>query len=212
VAQEGRTEGQVAADEPKPETLLAIYQEICGSHNAIADFRAKLLAALPLASGVGIFLLTDKSAADGLQVKALLPIGLFGVVAVIGLFMYEVRGIQDCTFLRKRAGAIEQQLKLQIATTQFNSRPAARCWGFADEIGAGWIVYGAVIAAWLFVAGYGVFGDGGLCGARRPGGLVAVGAAATLVFILMVAGSRWSRTDEREDGQGGPRGRSPDNV
>ena len=144
--------------------------------------------------------------------QALLPIGLFGVVAVLGLFMYEVRGIQDCTFLRKRAGAIEQQLKMHVATTQFNSRPAARFWGFADEIGAGWIVYGAVIAAWLFVAGYGVFGEGGLCGARRPGGLVAVGAAATLVFILMVAGSCWSRTDEREDGQGGPRGRSPDNV
>jgi hypothetical protein len=211
VAEEGRTEGQVAADEPKADTLVAIYKEICGSHNAIADFRAKLLAALPLASGVGIFVLTDKKPTDGLQVKALLPIGLFGVVVVLGLFMYELRGIQDCTFLRKRAGAIEQQLKLQVATTQFNKRPDPEVWGFADEIGAGWIVYGAVIAAWLFVAGYGVFGDGGLCGARRPGGLVAVGAAATLVFILMVAGSRWSRT-EREKRPDGPGGRSPDNV
>jgi hypothetical protein len=187
VAEEGRADGQ--GGEPKPETLLGIYQEICASHNAIADFRAKLLAALPLASGVGIFLLTDKTAATGLQVKALLPIGLFGVVVVLGLFMYELRGIQDCTFLRRRARGIEQQLKLPVATTQFNRRPGTKVWGFANEIGAGWIVYGAVIAAWLFVAGYGVFGEGGLFGACRTGGLVAVGAAATLVFILMLAKS-----------------------
>ena len=39
---------------PRQKILLADYTEVCRSHDAITDFRAKLLALLPLASGAGI--------------------------------------------------------------------------------------------------------------------------------------------------------------
>jgi hypothetical protein len=41
--------------------LLAEYQEVCRSHAGITDFRAKLLALLPLASGAGVGLLLAQS-------------------------------------------------------------------------------------------------------------------------------------------------------
>jgi hypothetical protein len=41
------------------DALRAAYEEISRSHLAITDFRGKLLGLLPLATGVGIFLLLD---------------------------------------------------------------------------------------------------------------------------------------------------------
>lgn len=64
------------------EELKVVYQEVCSSFHAIADFRAKLLGFLPLASGAGIFLLLNRSLTDGTE-QYLLPIGVFGV-AILG--------------------------------------------------------------------------------------------------------------------------------
>jgi hypothetical protein len=132
--------GEQQGSEPSAETLRAIYQEICASHNGIADFRAKLLALLPIASGVGIFLLVDKSTGGrpDFNIKFLVPVGLFGFVVTFGLFMYELRGIQDCTLLRARAEAIEKTLGTAVAGSQFRERPKTQFGGLANEIGAGW--------------------------------------------------------------------------
>ena len=43
------------------------------------------------------------------------PLGLFGFAAVFGLFMYELRGIQDCVTLRGCAQKIEEQLGIPSA-------------------------------------------------------------------------------------------------
>jgi hypothetical protein len=56
---------------PSPETLRAEYSEICKRYGAIKEFRAKLLALLPLASGAGVFLLL-KAGSSPLEAK---PIG-----------------------------------------------------------------------------------------------------------------------------------------
>lgn len=69
----------------KKEALRTAYQEVCRSYHAIADFRAKLLGLLPLASGTGIYLL-----AKG-DTNYLVPLGIFGFVVTLGLFVYEIR-------------------------------------------------------------------------------------------------------------------------
>jgi hypothetical protein len=86
--------------------------------------------------------------------KLLAPIGLFGIAVTLGLFMYELRGIEDCTMLRSRAKSIEEQLGVPVDQTQFGSWPAGKL-GLVDEIGAGWIIYLAVLASWTYVAGTG---------------------------------------------------------
>ena len=84
----------------RPATLRMVYEEICKTHNGIADFRAKLLALLPIASGAGVFFLFDKL--NGSDRKLLIAVGLFGAAVTFGLLMYELRGIEDCTVLRRR--------------------------------------------------------------------------------------------------------------
>ena len=72
----------------KTPDLQAAYGEICRSHDGIAEFRAKLLGFLPLASGVGIFLLLGNSNLfESSGISHLVPVGLFGVLITFGLFL-----------------------------------------------------------------------------------------------------------------------------
>ena len=147
-----------------PEAVRLIYQELCRSHSAIADFRAKLLALLPLASAGGIVLLLDGARPAG-SGPVLCAVGLYGFAVTVGLFMYELRGIEDCILLRARAQHIEAAhvlLALPEEASQFRGRGRGHLDGLVDEIGAGLIVYPAVMAAWLFVAGRGASIDGQL--------------------------------------------------
>ena len=137
------------------EATRIVYQEICKTHNGIADFRAKLLASLPIASGAGVFFLFDKL--NGSERKLFIPIGLFGAVVTFGLFMYELRGIEDCTELRRRAMAMEDVLGVPEEARQFDQGSVSGGKGnLVDEIGAAWIIYMTVIAGWIFVGGVGV--------------------------------------------------------
>jgi hypothetical protein len=103
------------------EQLLAYYEEVCRSHAAITDFRAKLLALLPIASGAGIGLLWSQ--ADGrANIPALLLIaaGLFGASVTVGLFFYEFHQMDDCQQLRNHGVWIERELGIEAG--QFGSK------------------------------------------------------------------------------------------
>ena len=74
----------------KPDELRAAYEEVCKAHDGIAEFRAKLLALLPLASGAGVFLLLSKDLGSDSR-PHLLGVGVYGVIIALGLFLYELR-------------------------------------------------------------------------------------------------------------------------
>jgi hypothetical protein len=133
--------------EIKPENLRVVYSEVCKSYHAIADFRAKLLALLPIASGAGgLLILAEKD-----TVKEYLgPIGVFGAAVTLGLFVYELRGIQRCRALIKAGKALET--KMEIDGGQFGSRPKGHMGGLIGAETAGWIVYLTVLAAWCYLA------------------------------------------------------------
>lgn len=127
--------------------LTAVYQEVCSSHQAIADFRAKLLGFLPLASGAGIFFLLNQTFADVTK-QYLLPIGVFGFAVTLGLSFYELRGIQQCNSLIRGGENIEELLGIH---GQFRLRPPPVN-GFIGNTLAARVIYPAVLAAWTFVA------------------------------------------------------------
>lgn len=133
--------------EIKPENLRIVYSEVCRSYHAIADFRAKLLALLPIASGAGgLLILSEKD-----TVKQYLgPIGIFGAAVTLGLFVYELRGIQRCKALIKAGSALET--RMDIADGQFGPRPKGHLGGLIGAETAGWIVYLTVFAAWCYLA------------------------------------------------------------
>jgi hypothetical protein len=130
---------------------LKVYEQLCNSYRAIDDFRTKLLALLPLATGGGIFLLVGDQA-RAKAIEAYLPfIGLFGFVVTLGLFLLELHGIRKCTHLIKAGEKLEENLGIDKEEGQFIDRPLGVI-GFINEPFAAGIIYPAVLAAWAFLA------------------------------------------------------------
>ncbi len=135
-------------EEPQQTKRLELaYQQVCTSYEAITDFRGKLLALLPLATGTAAALLIGREPSVFLG-----PLGLFGIAVTAGLYMYEFRGIQRCHRLEKQARTLERKLELSPEVGQFRGQPPRRWKNMLGPPGAGLVVYLAVIFAWLYVA------------------------------------------------------------
>jgi len=139
---------------PTDDTLIAEYQEVCNSHRAITDFRGKLLALLPVASGAGIFLLLDKpiKTPDTTFTTFLIAAGIFGAAVTIGLFFYEYGGMRECHRLRLGGEHLEHELRLKDGFSRFRDTQP----GLIGPPLAGAMVYFAVVGAWIFLFVHGL--------------------------------------------------------
>jgi hypothetical protein len=115
--------GSKAMPSPNP-NLQSAYDQLCESYRAIDDVRMKLLGALPLATGTGIFVFLNKDAGPLLKENSLAK-GIFGFLVTVGLALYEIYGIRKCLALIKTGTAIEEQWDVP---GQFLTRPTP-CWG-----------------------------------------------------------------------------------
>lgn len=131
----------------KEQILLTEYIGVCKSYQAISDFRGKLLALLPIVSGAGISLLISKN--YSIESSHLLAVGIFGALVTLGLFFYELRGIQKCKYLISLGSKLEGELRIELG--QYRDRPQ-RIAGFIGAETAGWVVYVTVLLGWLYVA------------------------------------------------------------
>jgi len=157
------------------------YGELCKAHGGITDFRAKLLAFLPIASGTGIYLLlSDKLNDKGMP--HLLGISIFGFLITFGLFLYELRGIQICNAMNKGAMSLEEKLLgADKDKGVFNGEPHPVYKGFVGATFAALIIYPSVMGAWTYV---------GYCGFVSCKGwaidhFTGIGIAAAAVVISM---------------------------
>lgn len=135
----------------KKDLLLAAYREVCHSYHAVDDFRAKLLALLPIASGAGgILLLTNDALREHLG-----PIGLFGLAITFGLFVYEYRGLNNCGRFIEVGKELEGDLRLENAMFKGEPRIGAiekKLFGFDGARTAAYTVYFSVMIGWIYVA------------------------------------------------------------
>jgi len=140
-------------NETKPNNIKTAYERVCAAHDQIADFRAKLLALMPIASGAGIlFLVSDKKPANEL----LIPVGIFGALITIGLFFYELRGIQKCRGLIACARKLERDLSPNLwKYGAFNFRQRGALKGFIGAAGAALVIYPTVIGGWIYIGSFG---------------------------------------------------------
>lgn len=176
------TDKEITAEErafrtkTEAENTRTVYTQLCESYRAIDDFRTKLLAALPLASGTGIFLLIGKPD-ERIQDGSLMPVGVFGFLAALGLYIFEIYRTRKCTHLILLEEFLEKELGIE---GQFKHRPT----GLEDfrlipksiaplisEPFASGIIYPAVLAAWAFVALY------------NPHASLATGLVAGTLFV-----------------------------
>jgi hypothetical protein len=178
--------GKMAED--KSEAVKVLYEQVCSSHNGIADFRAKLLALLPLASGVGIFLLVGDTPPANEILPLLLPVGVFGVLITIGLFLYELRNLQQCNAWIACAKKLEKELSPELCELgAFSFRPKAVLWEAVSNTWAALVIYPTVIGAWVYVAGVGLTQS-----LARNSTVLVVAAGATVgVFALGWAVDYW---------------------
>lgn len=90
---------------------LALYAHVCQTHTAIADFRSKLLALLPIASGAGIVFLVTAGNLSGVGRGILLTVvGLSGVLVTFGLYIYDVWQTDCCRHLLTYGRRLEVEL------------------------------------------------------------------------------------------------------
>ena len=170
------------ADEAKlaqhdAEHLRLIYSELCAAHHGIADFRAKLLALLPVASGAGIFLLLGAEVPGLRAATTQIATGIIGALLVFGLYLYELRGIQRCNALSACSCKIEALMVPGLpGHGAFSAEPGRVA--MATNTNAAIVIYATMLASWAFVSADGFAGEVGMV-------WVALGVPV-LVFVLAV--------------------------
>ena len=132
---------------------------------SLTDIRFRLLAFVPTFAGASVgFFGRARPAAE------LLAVGVLGLVATVGVYLYELRNSELYRAAAARTHEIEQQLEL----------PG----GLMVEHDSGLValVYGAALAGWSYLVTWGLVAAVDLDGAREAG--LAIGAAVGLSIFI----------------------------
>jgi hypothetical protein len=165
------------------------YQQTTGLLGAINDVRFKLLALVPTLSGAAVAVLGRPS-----STAVLLGVGLIGLVATVGVLLYELRNTQLYHYGLRRAQKLERQLGLMSLDDGvgpgglYSDRPtsALRLFGVlpVDRDAGLTLVYSAAIAGWTYLCAWGALHALGLDHARQFGGAIGIGVGLLLVVEL----------------------------
>lgn len=173
------------------------YDQTTQLLRSLTDVRFKLLAFVPTITGAAVGLVgRPRPAAE------LLAVGLLGLVATLGIFVYELRNSQIYNAVLHRAQELERRLGLTTAlggqgpggllgelpdrTTRFLGRlPLTHNGGVA-------LVYGAAFAGWTYLVAWGALGALDVGDARTAG--AGIGIVIGLLIIAEV-----ERIDRRAD-------------
>jgi hypothetical protein len=129
------------------EALLAEYGEVCSNFRELTEIRFKLLAFLPIAAAASTALADNEDLSSG----GALPLFMFGLVATLGLIVYNARNDQLYNELVSRAAAIEREVGLPDGGFANRLQPWLKI-GFArvsHGVGVAFI-YVSSLALWLF--------------------------------------------------------------
>lgn len=160
-AHSGATESHGAADaagrefsELPAELATQLYDQVCANVRATDESSFKLLSLVPLVSGGGIAILLSTNTTLA-RLPLVVFVGLFGAVVTFGLFRWELRNIQTCSRLIDVGAQLERERFKLPSSGQFSgrrSRPAPALFGRPiGKTEAEWIIYSAVIGAWLLL-------------------------------------------------------------
>ena len=188
------------------ELLRLDYQQTTDMLRSLTDVRFKLLALVPTLSGAAVAVLGHPGSA-----AELLAIGLLGLIATLGILLYELRNTQLSEYGMRRARQIEAQLGLGAlgsgagnaagpgaagpgaagpgaAGGLFSERPTQtlRLVGLApiDRDRGLALVYGAALAGWTYLVAWGALRGFDVGAARKIG--AGIGAGAGLLVIAEV--------------------------
>lgn len=124
---------------------LALYTEICNSWRALVDVRFKLLGLVPSVSAALLTVLLVQKPGEGPGAVGGVVIGMFGLIVVTALAIYDQRNSQLHDELISRGRRLEEELGVLIG--QFRGRPSS--WRFVKHDIALATIYIATAAAWV---------------------------------------------------------------
>jgi hypothetical protein len=166
------------------------YDQTLQLVRSLTEVRFKLLAFVPTIAGFGV-----GSFAKPRPAAELLAIGLLGLVATLGLFVYELRNSQIYAGAVRRARELEGALGMATGPGSLLAERrgrAARLFGlFAVWQNRGLaLVYGAALAGWAYLFAWGALKALDAGDARNWGGLIGI-----LFGLAVIADVEW--TDRR---------------
>ncbi len=141
------------------------YERTTRLLRSLIDIRFRLLAFVPTFAGASVgFFGRTRPAAE------LLAVGVLGLVATLGVYLYELRNSQLYVAAAERARQIERQLELPD--------------GLVVEHDSGLLalVYGAALAGWSYLVTWGLLHAFDLGDARENG--LAIGVAVGLLVVI----------------------------
>jgi hypothetical protein len=158
------------------------YEQTLQLVRTLTDVRFKLLAFVPTIAGFGVGLFGKPRPA-----VELLAVGLIGLVATLGIFIYELRNSQTYAAAVRRAAELERTLGLLSGPgglLRERRGRTARLFGLL----AVWqsrglaLVYGAAVAGWTYLFAWGALRALDVANARNGGLEIAV-----LIGLLVIA-------------------------
>jgi hypothetical protein len=165
------------------------YEQTTQYLRTLIDVRFKLLAFVPTVSGIAVAVVGQPRPA-----AELLGVGVLGLLATLGIFVYELRNTQISGTLIRRAAELERQLQLpsshsgQGSGGLYTERPGitVQLLGFlpvSHGLGLG-LVYSAAIAGWSYLVAWGGLKAVDTPQAQAAG--AALGAVAGVIVLFEV--------------------------
>jgi hypothetical protein len=162
------------------DNLRLDYDQTSELLRTLLDVRFKLLALVPTISGAAIAIVGHAS-----KPAELLGVGLLGLVAMIGILLYEVRNSQLYEYALQRATQLEKRLGLGL----FAERPglSVRPFGIAaagHQRGVA-LVYGAALGGWTYLVAWGALRELDVGSPRRGGAIIGIVLGLAIVAELL---------------------------
>ncbi len=174
----------------RAELLRVDYQQTTDFLRTLSDVRFKLLTLVPTLSGAAIAVLGHPSSP-----AELLGVGLLGLVATLGVLLYELRNTQLYEYAAGRAEQAERELGLPslgggpAPGGLFSERPGRtlRLFGVApvDRDRGLVLVYSAALAGWAYLVAWGALRALGAGSSREIGGAIGVAVGLFLLAELV---------------------------
>lgn len=184
------------------ELLRLDYDQTNEQVRALLDVRFRLLALVPTIAGASVaFLGSHRPAGE------LLALGLLGLLATIGMLLYDLSNTEILDAMLRHAWALERLLGFTAARgtdlrggvlSQFAPRHG-RLFGkvTVGQARAVGLVYGAALGGWSYLVAWGALRALDLSGAREVGGVIGACSAVAVMFEVERIGNEAENASER---------------
>jgi hypothetical protein len=123
-----------------------VYIETCANIRATDDISFKLLGFVPFLSGATLMAFFLKEPFGPEKAPLIITLSIFAALITFGLFRWELRNIQTCSWLRLKAKALEKEI-IASAKVPEQPNPPLRI----GKTEAAKLIYSITIVAWLLL-------------------------------------------------------------